>query len=182
MKIKSIKIMLAGVLLIPMLALGSVLFTPTNAFATAVCDPSKPTLENGQGCGKPNGTASNLFGPTGIFTTVMNTILFAIGSIAVIMLIYGGVKYTISGGDEKAVTSAKNTILYAVIGIVVALLAFAIVNFVIGALLTASPPAGGTEVVDVCNNIEGLQEKIPDNMVSDGAGGCVASIDIPPGK
>ena len=135
--------MLAGVLLIPMLALGSVLFTPTNAFATD-CDPAANlTIRGGQDCGQPNGTASTLFGSTGIFTTVMNTILFAVGSIAVIMLIYGGIKYTISGGDEKAVTSAKNTILYAVIGIVVALLAFAIVNFVIGALLTASPPASG---------------------------------------
>jgi hypothetical protein len=137
MKIKSIKIMLAGVLLIPMLALGSVLFTPTNAFADCA-NPSAADLNpaGGQNCGQPTGAANDLFGSDGIFTTVMNTILFAVGSIAVIMLIYGGIKYTISGGDEKAVTSAKNTILYAVIGIVVALLAFAIVNFVLTALLT----------------------------------------------
>ena len=34
------------------------------------------------------------------------------------MLIYGGVRYTISGGDKEAVTNAKNTILYAVVGII----------------------------------------------------------------
>jgi hypothetical protein len=47
------------------------------------------------------------------------------------MLIIGGVRYTMSGGNDKSVAAAKNTILYAVIGVVVALLAYAIVNFVL---------------------------------------------------
>ena len=47
------------------------------------------------------------------------------------MVIIGGVKYTTSGGDQAAVTSAKNTILYGIIGLVIAILAYAIVNFVI---------------------------------------------------
>ena len=50
-----------------------------------------------------------------------------------IMLIIGGIKYVVSGGDAKKVTDAKNTVLYAIIGLVIAFLAFAIVNFVIGA-------------------------------------------------
>ena len=53
------------------------------------------------------------------------------------MLIYGGIRYTVSGGESAAVTSAKNTILYAIIGIIVALLAYAIVNFVLGNLISA---------------------------------------------
>ena len=51
-----------------------------------------------------------------------------------IMLIIGGIRYVISGGDSKKVTDAKNTVLYAIIGLVIAFLAFAIVNFVITAL------------------------------------------------
>lgn len=50
------------------------------------------------------------------------------------MLIYGGIRYTVSGGNAEAVKNAKNTILYAIVGIVVAVLAFAAVNFVIGQL------------------------------------------------
>lgn len=50
------------------------------------------------------------------------------------MLIIGGIRYVISGGDSKKVTDAKNTVLYAIIGLVIAFLAFAIVNFVITAL------------------------------------------------
>jgi hypothetical protein len=63
---------------------------------------------------------------------VINFLLFIIGVVSVIMIIIGGIKYTLSNGDSSQITSAKNTILYAVIGLVVALLAYAIVNFVVG--------------------------------------------------
>ena len=74
----------------------------------------------------------------GIFQTIVNIFLFVIGAIAVIMLVYGGIRYTVSGGDAKNVTAAKDTILYAIVGIVVAILAYAIVNFVIGGLIPTS--------------------------------------------
>lgn len=61
----------------------------------------------------------------------VNIMLFAIGVLAVIMIIWGGIRYVLSGGDSGAVSSAKKTILYAVVGLIVAILAYAIVNFVI---------------------------------------------------
>jgi hypothetical protein len=48
------------------------------------------------------------------------------------MLVFGGFKYIISGGDSSKVTSAKNTIIYAIIGLIIVILAYAIVNFVVG--------------------------------------------------
>lgn len=81
-----------------------------------------------------DGMPSELFGNSGIFTEVTNAILFVVGILSVIMLIYGGLRYVISGGDAKKVTDAKNTIMYAIIGLVIAILSYAIVNFVIGAL------------------------------------------------
>jgi chaperone required for assembly of F1-ATPase len=68
-------------------------------------------------------------------TNIVNVMLFVLGALSVVMIIFGGIKYTISAGDAKKVESAKNTIMYAVIGLVVALLASAIVNFVIVRLL-----------------------------------------------
>lgn len=62
---------------------------------------------------------------------IVNIILYVLGIVAVIMIVIGGFRYVISGGDSGAVTGAKNTILYAVIGLIVAILAYAIVNFVI---------------------------------------------------
>lgn len=83
---------------------------------------------------------ATLFGDAGIFTEVTNILLFLIGVISVIMLIFGGLRYVISGGNSSAVTAAKNTILYAIVGLIVAILAYAIVNFVINAFV----PNNGT--------------------------------------
>lgn len=83
---------------------------------------------------KTDDMPAELIGPNGVLTNITNTILYIIGIIAIIMLIFGGIRYVTSGGDSKKVTDAKNTILYAIVGLVVALLAFAIVNFVLNAL------------------------------------------------
>ena len=62
---------------------------------------------------------------------IVSTLLFVLGVICVIVIIVGGIRYALSGGDSSQISSAKNTILYAVVGLVVALLAYAIVNFVL---------------------------------------------------
>ena len=99
-----------------------------------VSSVSALTLQEGAEAARCDGCPANLFGDTGVFKQVTNTILYIVGIIAVIMLICGGVKYVISGGDAKKVTDAKNTVLYAIIGLVIAFLAYAIINFVIMSL------------------------------------------------
>ncbi|MCL2869204.1 hypothetical protein FWF48_00105 [Candidatus Saccharibacteria bacterium] len=84
---------------------------------------------------------TDLFGASGIFTQVTNTLLFGVGIISVIMLIYGGFRYIISGGDSKRVTDAKNTIMYAIIGLIIAILSYAIINFIITSLASSSTGA-----------------------------------------
>jgi glucose uptake protein GlcU len=64
--------------------------------------------------------------------TIINVMLQVLGILAVIMIIVGGIRYTISNGDASRVKAAKDTITYAVVGLIVALLSYAIVNFVIG--------------------------------------------------
>ena len=92
------------------------------------------TLREGAEAARCDGCPSDLFGNNGIFRQVTNIIIYIVGVIAVIMLVIGGIKYVISGGDSKKVTDAKNTILYAIIGLVIAFLSYAIVRFVITAL------------------------------------------------
>ena len=96
------------------------------------------TLEEGAQAARCDGCPEDLFGDTGVFKQITNTILYIVGVIAVIVLIIGGIRYLISGGDSKKVTDAKNTVLYAIIGLIIALLSFAIVNFVISALPSGS--------------------------------------------
>ena len=98
------------------------------------------TLREGAEAARCDGCPSDLFGNNGIFRQVTNIIIYIVGVIAVIMLVIGGIKYVISGGDSKKVTDAKNTILYAIIGLVIAFLSYAIVRFVITAL-----PSGDNE-------------------------------------
>lgn len=104
--------------------------------AGAACGPNATAKE----CANTGANATtNCTSPDGCpslgdrIKTVVNILLFVLGAIAVIMIVIGGIRYTISGGDSGAITGAKNTILYAVVGLVVALLAYAIVNFVLGA-------------------------------------------------
>ena len=67
----------------------------------------------------------------GNFQKIINALIFIVGAAAVLMLIIGAIRFTISAGDENAVKAARSTMLYAIIGIVVAFLAFALVNFVL---------------------------------------------------
>ena len=122
-------------LVVPVLALvaGVVGGAVQPAYA-ATCDPNSG-LPGSADCAKGNGQSNDLVGNGGVFQTVTNILLFIIGAIAVIMLVIGGIRYTVSNGDANAVTAAKNTILYAIIGIVVAILAYAAVNFVIEAFV-----------------------------------------------
>ncbi|MBR6168485.1 hypothetical protein IKQ74_00895 [Candidatus Saccharibacteria bacterium] len=101
--------------------------------AMAAMNYDNPALAGAEAA-RANGMPADLVGTSGVFTKITNTVLFAVGIISVIMLIVGGLRYIISGGDSKKVTDAKNTIMYAIIGLIIAILSYAIVNFVISAV------------------------------------------------
>ena len=92
------------------------------------------SVQEGAEAARGDGMPAQLVGKEGVFTQITNTVLYAVGIISVIMLIYGGLRYVVSGGDSKKVTDAKNTILYAIIGLIISILAFSIVNFIINAV------------------------------------------------
>lgn len=106
------------------------------------------TVQEGAEAARGEGMPSQLVGKEGVFTQITNTVLYAVGIISVIMLIYGGLRYVVSGGDSKKVTDAKNTILYAIIGLIISILAFAIVNFVINAVTGTTDSAANPNSLD----------------------------------
>ena len=65
-----------------------------------------------------------------IITTIINVMLFIAAALAVIMIIYGGIRYITAHGDEKQVKVAKDTIVYSVAGLIIAILAYALVTFI----------------------------------------------------
>lgn len=71
---------------------------------------------------------------TNMVEVVVNTLIFILGIVSVIMIVVGGIRLTTSGGDSSGVKAGRETIIYSVAGLVVAILSFAIVNFVLGRL------------------------------------------------
>lgn len=112
-------------------------------FALAVSGLSllnRPTLAANPLCSQPNvseevkranGCSSDAPELQNVVIGIINGFVGALGLVAVIFIVVGGVNYMTSAGDSGKLQKAKNTILYAVIGLVICVLAFAIVNFVI---------------------------------------------------
>jgi hypothetical protein len=121
-------------------------FMAINILLVAPSYAADLSIQGGANSAKGADQVTNLFGSSGIFSTITNTLLFILGAISVIMIIIGGLRYVISGGDSSAVSAAKNTILYAIVGVIVAILAYAIINFVIGSFTTGTGAGTNTAV------------------------------------
>lgn len=95
---------------------------PCAGSSATICDDLKNT--NG-------GAESDL---AKIINGYIKLALIGIGVLAVIVLIYGGIKYMTSAGNKNSISSAKTIIIYAIAGLVLAISAYAIVEFVVGRL------------------------------------------------
>jgi hypothetical protein len=132
---KKVGLVLAG----GVLSLGAALAASLPTFALSLMD-----VINGSYRGE--GQPTELFnGSTALIPRAINLMLFIVGILAIFMLIYGGIRYVISGGDSGRVKDAKNTILYAIIGLVVAILGYAVVQWVIS-VVGAGATGGGASV------------------------------------
>ena len=67
-----------------------------------------------------------------VLTQAINFILIIAVVLALVFLIWGGIKWITSGGDKAKVEGARNTIIAAIIGLIIAFLAFFILNVVAG--------------------------------------------------
>lgn len=75
---------------------------------------------------------------TGNVATILNIVIGALGIVAVVVMIIGGINYMTSAGDAGKVDKGKKTIIYGLIGLVICALSFVIVNFVIVNILKNS--------------------------------------------
>lgn len=72
--------------------------------------------------------------PTDLVQAVLNITNYALGlaiSIATLMIMYAGVLYMVSGGNEEAADRARKTLANAIVGIIIMGLAYAIVNVIV---------------------------------------------------
>ncbi|PID32985.1 hypothetical protein CR969_03195 [Candidatus Saccharibacteria bacterium] len=120
------------------------LFVAVSINSALLTLPVLAQATSGIDAARGSGVPTNLSdGDGSIIKTVINFMLYGIGILSVIMLIIGGFRYVISGGQKDSVTAAKNTILYAIIGLLIAIFAYAIVRFVVNVVIGG---AGETDV------------------------------------
>lgn len=103
------------------------------ALIIGVCAVAVPTIANAAVC--PGGYISEVCNDShtvqAVLKTVINTMLFLLGAVSVIVIIIAGFRMAASGGNADSMAKSRNSILYAAIGVVIAASAYAIVNFVI---------------------------------------------------
>ena len=77
-------------------------------------------------------------GSNGVIRTVSNILIWVVGIVAVIMIVWSGFKYITTAGDASKVASAKSSLTYAIVGLTIAILSYSIVNFIMERLDVSS--------------------------------------------
>lgn len=78
---------------------------------------------------KPDYVVDKFGGPQ--VAEAINLLLFFVGAIAVVAIVYAGFTYATSAGDQAKVSRAKNIIIGSVTGLVIAVMAYTIVKLTI---------------------------------------------------
>jgi|SRR5579884_730218 len=133
--------------LVALLTFGAPILVPATAGAASCSNIANNVQEGanhaannnsgGSGCGSGAGINNNSI--ESFASKVVNLFSIIVGIIAVIMIIYGGLRYITSGGSSEKVGAAKNSLIYAVIGLIIVALAQLIVHFVLNQASTIAP-------------------------------------------
>ncbi len=99
--------------------------------------------------------------PRIIVANIIKVALTIVGSIIVVLFIYGGYLIMTAAGAEDQVSKGKDTIKNAVIGLFIVLTAYSITTFVTSSLLDATTGSGGAGGgISSDETLKKLQEKI----------------------
>lgn len=112
---------------------------------TPVTPPAGGTTGGVTGSGDGRGAAAptlpNPLGGTTDIRTIIGRVISAAlgisGSIALLMFVWGGMLWLTSGGSPERIKKGKDAIVWAVLGLVLIFGSYAILNFVLGAILSA---------------------------------------------
>lgn len=112
---------------------------------TSTTQQGFPLLVSGGGASSTGGTApvtlTNPLGTTDIrllIARVISAVLSIIGVIALLMFVYGGFLWMISGGNEGQVEKGKEVLKWTTLGIILIVSAYVIVNAIFRAAFTGA--------------------------------------------
>jgi hypothetical protein len=88
------------------------------------------------GTGGSSETLTNPLGdintPQAFIGKVINSILGVVGSLALLMFVYGGLIWMTSSGNQEKVKKGRDTLMWAAIGLVIIFSAYGLTRFIIG--------------------------------------------------
>ncbi len=84
-----------------------------------------------------NNPLGNTVTVPGLVHNIINAALGVVGSLALVMFIYGGFTWMLAAGNEQAVEKGRNILVWAAVGLVVIFASYSFVNFVISAITSS---------------------------------------------
>lgn len=81
---------------------------------------------------EPNNVPNNL---NTVIGSIVSGVVTLMALVAVLFLVFGGVQYLTSSGEEAQVEKAKNTMTYALLGLVIAAVSYATIKLIVGWLV-----------------------------------------------
>lgn len=73
----------------------------------------------------------SIAGEGGLISILINFLLWTVGILSVVMIIFSGFRYITSAGDAAKTKSAQTALTYSIVGLIVAVLAWVIVKMVL---------------------------------------------------
>ncbi len=101
------------------------------AFAFAVTDPAGKV---GSGEVKLIPPIANATDPNMIIGIVIKAILGVVGSLALLMFVFGGFTWMLAAGNNERVQKGKDIIIWATLGLVVIFSSYALINLIFDGL------------------------------------------------
>lgn len=102
-----------------------------DVFGSGTCSSDKAKAQSAVCSAK---SSDPIAGQDGLLVKIAYIIGYVAGGAAVIIIVYGSIKYITSEGDPAKVKSAKDSVFFALIGLVVIVLARVLIWFVVDKL------------------------------------------------
>lgn len=81
--------------------------------------------------------------PVEIIVDIINVLLYFLGSIFLVLILWAGFKWMTAAGNNDAIKKSRDTIVNSVIGLIIIFASYAIVNFVLENLVDVAGSGGG---------------------------------------
>lgn len=131
-------------ILISLLVISVFIINLTAALAQSTTQDNtggQKTTQNNTGSASCTGASCKLTNPLGITSPqaligrVINSVLGIVGSLALLMFVYGGLTWMTSSGNQEKIKKGRDIILWSAIGLVVIFMSYALTRFVLSTIV-----------------------------------------------